>query len=99
MDIEFDAEKDASNIAKHGASLAEAEALNWDWLWCYADDRQDYGELREVGYAPIGLRVYCVVFVQRGEVFRIISLRKANGREVQDYDRALHEFRLHHPDA
>ena len=31
--------------------------------------------------------LYCVVFVRRGEVFRIISLRKANDREVEAYEK------------
>ncbi|MBS0414485.1 MAG: BrnT family toxin [Proteobacteria bacterium] len=34
-------------------------------------------------------RLYVVVFVQRGEVMRIISLRKANRREVKLYDEAI----------
>ena len=43
-----------------------------------------------IGYAPIDDRVYCVVFVDRGDTThsvtrRIISLRKANMREVKDY--------------
>lgn len=49
------------------------------------DQRSDYGEMRMIGYAPIGNRLYCVVFVDRGTVRRIISLRKANSREVRAY--------------
>jgi uncharacterized DUF497 family protein len=99
VDIEFDAGKDAANLAKHGVSLADAALLDWDLMLCRADTRRDYGDLREVGYAPIGARVYCVVFVQRGDVFRIVSLRKANGREVNGYDQALQALRVCPPDA
>lgn len=99
MKISFDAAKDASNRAKHGVSLADAQQLNWAWLCCRPDLRRDYGELREIGYAPLADRVYCVVFVQQAELFRIISRRRANAREVNEYDQALQEFRLHHPDA
>ncbi len=42
-----------------------------------------------IGYAPIGRRLYCVVFVDRGEVRRVISLRKANSREVRMYETAI----------
>ena len=49
------------------------------------DTRHDYGEVRMIGYVPIGDRVFCVVFVDREEVRRIISLRKANDREVKRY--------------
>lgn len=99
VEIAFDAAKDAVNLAKHGVSLADADQLRWDWLYCRPDVLRDYRELREVGYAPLEDRVYCVVFVQQDVVFRIISLRRANAREVHDYDQALQEFRLHHPHA
>ena len=52
------------------------------------DDRKDYGELREIGYAVIESRLYCVVFTQRGDIFRVISLRKANNREIDRYEEA-----------
>lgn len=85
MPIEFDADKDAGNIAKHGVSLADASLLDWGAMLCRPDTRRDYHELREVGYAPLGERLYCVVFVQRGPVLRVLSLRKANEREVRSY--------------
>jgi uncharacterized DUF497 family protein len=85
MEITFDPDKDASNIAKHGVSLALAAELEWEWLLVKPDTRRDYGELRMVGYAPIGPRVFCVVFTDRGEERRMISLRKANTREVNYY--------------
>jgi uncharacterized DUF497 family protein len=37
------------------------------------------------GYAYIGVRLYCVVFTDRDDVCRIISLRKANRREEKRY--------------
>jgi len=85
MEIVFDPAKSAFNVAKHGVSLALAAELEWDWLMAKPDSRQDYGEARIIGYAPIGDRVFCVVFVDRGAVRRIISLRKANSREVRQY--------------
>ncbi len=36
-------------------------------------------------YAVMESRLYCVVFVDRGKTRRIISLRKANEREVTKY--------------
>jgi hypothetical protein len=38
-----------------------------------------------IGFAYIGLRLYCVVFTDRDDVRRIISLRKANRREIAHY--------------
>jgi uncharacterized protein len=52
------------------------------------DTRHDHGENRQIGYAYIGLRLYCVVFTDRDESRRIISLRKANNREINHYANA-----------
>jgi uncharacterized DUF497 family protein len=88
--ITFDPAKDSSNQSKHGLSLALAEGLEWDTLECKPDTRRDYGELRQLGYAIAGDRLYCVVFVNRPADApterRIISLRKANSREVKSYE-------------
>ncbi|WP_330995914.1 BrnT family toxin [Cupriavidus necator] len=50
------------------------------------DDRKPYGETRYIAYGPIGRRLYCPVFTIRGNTLRVISLRKANSREVRDYE-------------
>jgi uncharacterized DUF497 family protein len=84
MNISFDPAKDALNVAKHAVSLALAAELEWGEMLCMPDTRRDYGELREIGYALHADRLYCVVFVQR-DVMHIISLRKANRREVLSY--------------
>jgi len=85
MDITFDPSKDASNQAKHGVSLALAAMLDWPNVMAGVDDRRDYREVREIGFGVIGDRLYCVVFTQRGHAMHIISLRKANKREVTNY--------------
>jgi hypothetical protein len=84
--ITFDPAKDAINRAKHGVSLSEAADLDWDRVLAKMDTRADYGEPRQIGYGPIGRRLYCVVFVERRSTVRIISLRKANRREIARYE-------------
>lgn len=85
MEITFDPAKDANNIAKHGISLALVADLEWDTAVVWADVRHDYGEARMVSIGFIGARLYFVAFVDRGARRRIISLRKANKREVKWY--------------
>jgi len=85
IEIEFDSNKDAVNIEKHGFSLAKAAELEWEYLLVKQDDRNEYSEVRMIGYAPIESRVYCVVYTDRDNNRRIISLRKANKREVTYY--------------
>lgn len=85
MDITFDPTKDASNIEKHGVSLAVASGFEWDEAVTWPDQRHEYGEFRIIGLGYIGNRLFIVVFVDRGEDRRIISLRKANPKEVKRY--------------
>ncbi len=85
MMMTFDPAKDALNLAKHGVSLALAAEIEWDLLQARPDTLHAYGEVRFVGYAPIGERLFCVIFTDRSGVRRIISLRKANVREVRRY--------------
>lgn len=85
MEISFDPAKDASNLAKHGVPLSDAELIEWDTLVAIPDTRKVYGEPRMIGFAYIGLRLMCVVFTDRVDERRIISLRKANSREVKRY--------------
>ncbi|MFM0322458.1 BrnT family toxin [Caballeronia glebae] len=82
FDITFDPLKDAINRLQHGVSLDLAREIAWDAVVLEIDDRRDYGEVREVGYVPIRGRTFCVVFTWRNETRRIISLRRANDREL-----------------
>ena len=85
MEIEFDPAKDASNTLKHGVSLALAGELDWDAALVWVDDRVDYREMRMMALAPKTEILYCVVLVDRDAARRIISLRRANRREVKHY--------------
>ena len=85
MHIEFDPAKDAANQTKHGLSLAMAEGLDWKAALVWVDDRFEYNETRMIALAPETGILYYVAFVDRGEMRRIISLRRANRREVKHY--------------
>ena len=81
----FDPAKDRVNLAKHGVSLALAEILFAGRYRAIVDDRFDYGEVRQVAFGAIQERLFVCVFVDRGAERRVISLRKANSREVRRY--------------
>ncbi len=85
MRIEFDPIKDAANRAKHGVSLALGDELHWDAALVWVDDRFEYTELRMIALAPKSSILYYVAFVEQGTARRIISLRRANRREVKHY--------------
>jgi uncharacterized protein len=85
----FDPAKDAVNRTKHGVSLALAEVLFAGPHVSITDDRFDYGELREIAFGHINGRLFVCVYVDRNAERRVISLRKANQREVQRHGEAL----------
>ncbi|SAK56786.1 hypothetical protein AWB78_01613 [Caballeronia calidae] len=85
FEITFDPLKDAINRIQHGVSLGLASEIAWHDLLPKVDGRRDYGEVREVGFVRIRGRVFCVVFTRRNEMRRIISLRRANKREIHRY--------------
>ena len=85
MAISFDPAKDVANSAKHGVSLALAAEMEWVTAVIWPDTRRAYGEARFSGIGYIGHRLFCVTFVDRAASRRVISLRKANRREVKRY--------------
>ena len=99
MLLDFDPGKDATNLSKHALSLGAAAELSWDAVLVWLDDRADYGELRMVALAPIGNTLYFVAFVDRESTRRIISLRRANRREVNHYVKAIKEDQPKDADA
>jgi uncharacterized DUF497 family protein len=88
MDITFDPAKDLSNQRKHGVSLAKAEEFEWDDALMREDMRREYGERRMIALGYIDACLYCVVYVDRNNERRIVSLRKANTTEVNLYAEA-----------
>ncbi len=88
MKIEFDPEKNAKNIWARGIPFSLAEQFELDTAVIWLDLRKDYGEPRFNGLGYIGDRLYCMVFTIRVDAIRVISLRKANSREIRKYANA-----------
>lgn len=81
MEIEFDPAKDAANIAKHGVSLDLALEILADVVGESEDSRFEYGETRVNAFGLVEGRLFVCTYTMRGEVFRIISVRKAHRKE------------------
>jgi uncharacterized protein len=86
--IEFDPAKDAANLRVHGISLARAETLLQGFVVDRVDDRRDYGEPRVIATGEIDGREFVCVYTQRGETYRVISLRRAKRTERYVYQEA-----------
>ncbi len=89
MKYTFDPAKDKINRTKHGLSLSQAEYLMWDEALSWIDMRRDYGEIRMIALVPMKQRLYYVVYVNKKVNKRIISLRKANNREIHRYEEEI----------
>ncbi|MBM4239523.1 MAG: BrnT family toxin [Gammaproteobacteria bacterium] len=90
--LDFDLQKDAVNRKKHGCGLELAAELDWQTVIAGQDQRRDYGEHRLIGYGLLGQRLFCIVFVVRSNAIRVISLRKANSREVDLYEKTTTHY-------
>ena len=82
---EWDSTKRASNLAKHGIDFNEIARFEWATAAVVPDRRVDYGEARFRAYGRLDGRAYVVIFTMRGEVYRIVSFRRANGRERAEH--------------
>ena len=85
MAIEFDQAKSDRNSAERGIPFIMAEAFDWQTAKVRQDMRSDYGEPRFIALGRIDAKVYVLVFTPRGQNVRVISLRRANEREIRAY--------------
>jgi uncharacterized protein len=82
MDIEFDEAKREDTLHRRGLDMALAWEIFTGPHVTVEDDRKDYGETRNVTVGYLHGRLVYVAWTQRGAVRMIISLRKANDREI-----------------
>ena len=88
-DYEWDATKSRENLAKHGLSFHDAEAVFAGSCVTSEDTRRDYGEPRLITLGLLKGRTVVVAHTPRGERTRVISMRKANSREARRYRQRL----------
>ncbi|HEX8684649.1 MAG TPA: BrnT family toxin [Ardenticatenaceae bacterium] len=90
MNVQFDwdEQKAASNVTKHGVSFEEAATVFSDPLAVIFDDEMHSSEeAREllIGHS-LNSRLLLVSFTERGDTVRIISARPVTRKERQDYE-------------
>jgi uncharacterized DUF497 family protein len=85
MDIEFDPAKRKAILDTRKLDMADAGKIFDGPTLTVQDDRKDYGEFRYITIGRLKSRMVVLVWTPRGEVRRIISLRKANGKEQKAY--------------
>lgn len=88
VEFEWDPEKAAGNLRKHGVSFEFAakafrDPLAVEWI----DDRVDYGETRTVLLGLADGSILVVVYTERESCIRLISARRATKNEQDIYYR------------
>ena len=85
MGFQWDQDKNAANIEKHGIDFEEARRIFEGPIIRKVDDRQDYGEIRIIAIGVSEGRELTVVYTMRSEAVRIISARRAGEDERKVY--------------
>ncbi len=86
MKVEFDEVKRAGTLEQRGLDMARAGEVFDGATLTIEDDRMDYGETRYITIGFLDERMVVLVWTPRGDVHRIISMRKANDREKAIYE-------------
>ena len=81
---EWDENKRRENLKKHRVDFSAIYNFDWNTASLAHDHRHDEYRFVAIGY--IGERLHVIVFTERGNSTRIISLRKAKPREVKQYE-------------
>jgi uncharacterized DUF497 family protein len=91
MGITYDPNKNERNIAERGLPFESARDFEMAGALIIEDIRQAYPERRFQALGYIGARLHMLVFTPRDGMVHVISLRKANPREVRRYEQAKSE--------
>lgn len=86
MKFEWDENKRRTNLQKRGLDFRDAHLVFTDDAFVIEDPHDDYDELRYILQGMLEQCIVIVVFtVRKDKIIRIISMRKANKREQENY--------------
>lgn len=83
--FEWDEEKAKRNLLKHGVDFGATERFEFNTALEQLDDRHDYEEERIVAIGFIGPSLFTLVYTERHDKIRVISLRKSKTTEIRKY--------------
>jgi uncharacterized DUF497 family protein len=89
MQLTFDPVKNDRNIKDRGITFMLMSEMDWANAYIVEDQRNDYGERRFRVLGRINGRLHAAVFTPRVDKIHVISLRKANSREVKIYEKTI----------
>ena len=89
MKIEFDAIKRNQTLFHRGLDFADCQHAFEGVTYTFEDIRKGYVETRFITWALMDSRLVVFAWTPRGAARRIISLRKANEREIHTFNQAF----------
>ena len=89
MRLRFDTEKRDKTLLERGLDFSRAVDVFRGLHFTGQDTRPQYKEDRFITAGVLDARLVVLVWTPRGEVRRIISMRRANDREKAIYDSHL----------
>ena len=88
MKIEFDTKKSIKNDIERGLPFDVLEDFEWEAAVYYEDTRKEYGEIRFIAIGYLFGKIHHICFTIKPDSYRIISLRRANKKEIKYYEKA-----------
>ena len=85
MDFGFNPTKSMANLVKHGINFKDAQQL-WEDSGLRVIKARTVGEPRWIAIGRIGDKYWSGVFTSRGDVIRIISVRRSRPNEIALYE-------------
>lgn len=86
MEITYDRSKNLFNINNRNLSFEEVVNFDFETANYTIDRRKNYGEIRRCAIGYLENRLHALVFTETRNGIRVISFRKANIREVRNYE-------------
>jgi len=83
MEFEWDEAKHARTLRERGIGFDDAALVFDGRVLIWEDTRRDYGEDRFRAVGETAGDILHVAFTWRGDVIRIISVRRANRKETE----------------
>lgn len=89
MELEYNEAKRLLTLEKRALDFADAAQVFAGFTATEPDDRFDYGENRSITTGLLHEEVVVLVWTERNQRCRIISMRRADKNERQEYQRQL----------
>ncbi|CAN5527227.1 MAG: BrnT family toxin [Acidobacteriota bacterium] len=89
--FEWDERKRFSNLRKHDIDFADVFRVFDTEMLTKVDDRFDYGEIRHLSLGILFGAVVAISYVDNDDSVRIISARRAEKHEQENYFREIRD--------